>query len=147
MGSNGIPALIDAGKGRVTAAILGTFDYTASCNIASYYQDHRHPSADFARQMMQVCLTGTPVSICDGITNIMPIPHRTKGVATSANDQRTENSEVVQNAWREHFNNILHSLRLGFYQGWDLNPCTVTHSVCGVLLFFPGRASKMPGRG
>jgi citrate lyase beta subunit len=133
-GVNGIPALIDAGKGRVTAAILGTFDYTASCNIASHYQDHRHPSADFARQMMQVCLTGTPVSICDGITNIMPIPPN-KGSDLS-NDQRTENSEVVQNAWREHFNNILHSLRLGFYQGWDLNPAQLPIRYAAFYYFF-----------
>ena len=68
---------------------------------------------------MQVCLTGTPVNICDGITNIMPIPPN-KG-ANLTNDQKTENLEVVHNAWREHFNNILHSLKLGFYQGWDLN--------------------------
>jgi citrate lyase beta subunit len=133
-GVNGIPALIDAGKGRVTSAILGTFDYTASCNIASHYQDHRHPSADFARQMMQVCLTGTPVSICDGITNIMPIPPNKGGDLT--NDQRTENFEVVHSAWREHFNNILHSLRLGFYQGWDLNPAQLPIRYAAFYYFF-----------
>ena len=133
-GVNGIPALIDAGKGRVTSAILGTFDYTASCNIASHYQDHRHPSADFARQMMQVCLTGTPVSICDGITNIMPIPPNKGGDLT--NDQRTENVEVVHSAWREHFDNILHSLRLGFYQGWDLNPAQLPIRYAAFYYFF-----------
>jgi hypothetical protein len=133
-GVNGIPALIDAGKGRVTSAILGTFDYTASCNIASHYQDHRHPSADFARQMMQVCLTGTPVNICDGITNMMPIPPNKGGDLT--NDQRTENFEVVHSAWREHFNNILHSLRLGFYQGWDLNPAQLPIRYAAFYYFF-----------
>lgn len=133
-GVNGIPALIDAGKGRVTSAILGTFDYTASCNIASHHQDHRHPSADFARQMMQVSLTGTAVSICDGITNIMPIPPN-KG-ADLTDKQKTENVEVVQRAWREHFNNILHSLRLGFYQGWDLNPAQLPIRYAAFYYFF-----------
>lgn len=133
-GVNGIPALIDAGKGRVTSAILGTFDYTASCNIASHYQDHRHPSADFARQMMQVCLTGTPVSICDGITNIMPIPPN-KG-SDLTDDQKAENFDVVHSAWREHFNNILHSLRLGFYQGWDLNPAQLPIRYAAFYFFF-----------
>jgi citrate lyase beta subunit len=133
-GVNGIPALIDAGKGRVTSAILGTFDYTASCNIASHYQDHRHPSADFARQMMQVCLTGTPVSICDGITNIMPIPPNKGSDLTDS--QRTENFDVVHSAWREHFNNILHSLRLGFYQGWDLNPAQLPIRYAAFYYFF-----------
>lgn len=133
-GEIGIPALIDAGRGRVTSAILGTFDYTASCNIASHYQDHRHPSADFARQMMQICLTGTDVSICDGITNIMPIaPH--KGAHLSR-EQLEENVTVVHDAWRVHFENILHSLRLGFYQGWDLNPAQLPIRYAALYFFF-----------
>ena len=133
-GLNGIPALIAAGKGRVTSAILGTFDYTASCNIASHYQDHQHPSADFARQMMQVCLTGTPVNICDGITNIMPIgPHKGSELT---DEQRAENVAVVHSAWREHFNNILHSLGLGFYQGWDLNPGQLPIRYAAFYYFF-----------
>ena len=133
-GEIGIPALINAGQGRVTSAILGTFDYTASCNIASHYQDHRHFSADFARQMMQVCLTGTNVNICDGITNIMPIPPN-KGEALSP-EQVEENHRVVHAAWREHFNNILHSLRLGFYQSWDLNPAQLPLRYAAFYYFF-----------
>lgn len=133
-GAVGIPSLIDAGDGRVTSAILGTFDYTASCNIASHYQDHRHPAADFARQMMQICLTGTSVNICDGITNIMPIPvHRGEHLTQA---QRQENLRVVHSAWRLHFDNILHSLRLGFYQGWDLNPAQLPIRYAAVYYFF-----------
>jgi citrate lyase beta subunit len=133
-GENGIPAIVDAGRGRVTSAILGTFDYTASCNIASHYQDHRHPSADFARQMIQVCLTGTDVNICDGITNIMPIPPH-KGADLAA-DQRAENRLVVYSAWREHFTNVMHSLRLGFYQSWDLNPAQLPIRYAACYFFF-----------
>ncbi len=133
-GECGIPALVNAGNGRVTSAILGTFDYTASCNIAGSKQDHMHPSADFARQMMQVCLTGTEVSICDGITNIMPIaPH--KGDALTS-EQLKENREVVHAAWRERFNNISHTLMLGFYQSWDLNPAQLPIRYAAVYYFF-----------
>ena len=133
-GAVGIPALIDAGRGRVTSAILGTFDYTASSNIASHYQDHRHPSADFARQMMQVCLTGTAVNICDGITNIMPIPPHRGADLTQA--ELEDNLRTVHSAWRAHFGNILHSLKLGFYQGWDLNPAQLPIRYAACYWFF-----------
>jgi citrate lyase beta subunit len=143
-GAVGIPALIDAGEGRVTSAILGTFDYTASCNIASHYQDHRHPAADFARQMMQVCLTGTSVNICDGITNIMPIPvHRGENLEPA---QQKENRTVVHAAWKLHFNNILHSLRLGFYQGWDLNPAQLPIRYAAAYYFFLQGLDDASGR-
>jgi citrate lyase beta subunit len=133
-GECGIPALVKAGAGRISSAILGTFDYTASCNIASHYQDHRHPSADFARQMMQASLTGTQVNLCDGITNIMPIaPYKGDGLTR---DQLAENRRVVHQAWREHFNNIQHSLQLGFYQSWDLNPAQLPIRYASVYYFF-----------
>ncbi|MFP6805881.1 MAG: hypothetical protein VB957_01600 [Pseudomonadales bacterium] len=133
-GECGIPALVDAGDGRVSSAILGTYDYTATCNIASNHQDHRHPSADFARQMMQVSLTGTSVTLCDGITNTMPIPPH-KG-ADLSKDQLLENRSVVHDAWRIHFTNIMHSLKQGFYQSWDLNPAQLPIRYVAVYYFF-----------
>ena len=130
-----IPALIDAGDGRISAAILGTYDYTATCNIASTYQDHRHPAADFARQMMQVSLTGTEVTLSDGITNLMPIPpHRAARGSELTVEQHLENIEVVHHAWRVHFDNIMHSLKLGLYQGWDLNPAQIPVRYAAVYL-------------
>ncbi len=137
LGQNGkcaIPSLIEAGAGRVSTAILGTYDYTASCNIAANHQDHRHPSADFARQMMQVSLTGTEVMLCDGITNTMPIPPN-KG-ADLNESQRQENRQSVHHAWKVHFDNILHSLKLGFYQSWDLNPAQLPIRYAAVYFFF-----------
>lgn len=133
-GEAGIPALVAAGRGRVRVAVLGTFDYTASCNIASTWQDHDHPAADFARHMMQVSLTGTEVALCDGITNVMPIgPHRGGDLSDA---QRSENRRVVHAAWKTHFDNIQHSLRLGFYQGWDLNPAQIPVRYAAVYYFF-----------
>jgi citrate lyase beta subunit len=133
-GECGIPDLVSAGSGRVSSAILGTFDYTASCNIASNHQDHQHPSADFARQMMQVSLTGTGVTICDGITNIIPVPlHRGDGLTEV---QLIENTTAIHDAWRIHFDNIMYSLELGFYQSWDLNPAQLPIRYMAVYYFF-----------
>lgn len=136
-GRVGIPALVEAGRGRVSQAILGTYDYTASCNIASTYQDHRHPAVDFARFMMQVALTGTRVTLSDGITNVMPIPpHRAGPDGALEVAQQVENRQVVHAAWKVHFDNIMHSLRLGFYQGWDLNPAQIPVRFAAVYYFF-----------
>ncbi len=133
-GECAIPALVNAGKGRVTAAILGTFDYTATCNIAAMHQGHLHPSADFARQIMQMSLTGMDVSLSDGITNIMPIPpHRGADLSEA---ELEENVSVVHAAWQVHFRNIMHSLRLGFYQSWDLNPAQLPIRFAAVYYFF-----------
>ena len=133
-GQINIPALVDAGADRVVTAVLGTFDYTASCNIAGNYQDHMHPAADFARQIMQVSLTGSKVTLCDGITNVMPIaPNRGKALSDR---ELAENKDVIANAWQVHFGNIMHSLRLGFYQGWDLNPAQLPIRFAAVFYFF-----------
>jgi citrate lyase beta subunit len=133
-GECGIPELVAAGSGRVSSAILGTFDYTASCNIASSYQDHQHPSADFARQMMQVSLTGTEVALCDGITNIIPVPlHRGDDLSEA---ELIANKKAIYNAWKIHFKNILYSLKLGFYQSWDLNPSQLPVRYMAVYYFF-----------
>ncbi|MBV1877364.1 MAG: hypothetical protein KUG79_06955 [Pseudomonadales bacterium] len=133
-GKVGLPEMIAAGKQRVSCLILGTFDYTATCNVAATFQDHKHPAADFARQMMLANVMGTEVALCDGITNIMPIaPH--KGTALT-NEQLIENQQVVHAAWKLHFDNIMHSMQLGFYQGWDLNPAQIPIRYCAVYYFY-----------
>ena len=64
----------------------------------------------------------------------MPIgPHKGSDLT---NEQKAENVEVVHGAWREHFTNILHSLRLGFYQGWDLNPAQLPIRYAAFYYFF-----------
>lgn len=126
--------LVEAGKGRVTTVVLGTFDYTASCNIASSFQSHTHGAADFARHMLIAGLTATGVNISDGITNIMPIPPH-KGTELTV-EQQTENQRVVAAAWLLHFENILHSMQLGIYQGWDLNPAQIPVRFAAVFYFY-----------
>ena len=72
-----LPLLLQAARGRCTAAHFGTYDYTASCNITAAHQHMMHPACDFAKHMMQVSFAGTGIWLSDGATNIMPVgPHR-----------------------------------------------------------------------
>jgi citrate lyase beta subunit len=143
-GQFGLRHLVEAGQGRVTTFVLGTFDYTASCNVAASFQSHTHAAADFARQMLIAGLTGTGVNVCDGITNIMPIPPH-KGADLSETEQE-ENRAVVASAWQLHFDNILHSMRLGIYQGWDLNPAQIPIRFAAVSYFYLQGLSEAQAR-
>ena len=143
-GQFGLRHLVEAGQGRVTTVVLGTFDYTASCNVAASFQSHTHAAADFARQMLIAGLTGTGVNVCDGITNIMPIPPH-KGADLSEAEQM-ENRAVVASAWQLHFDNILHSMRLGIYQGWDLNPAQIPVRFAAVFYFYLQGLSEAQAR-
>ena len=136
--------LVAAGNGRVTTVVLGTFDYTASCNIASSFQSHTHGAADFARQMLIAGLTATGVNVCDGITNIMPIPPH-KGSALTP-EQTKQNQMTVAAAWQLHFDNILHSMRLGIYQGWDLNPAQLPVRFAAVFYFYQSGLQEAQSR-
>lgn len=136
-GENTVPLLVAAAKGRCRSAVFGTYDYTASCNITAAYQSHTHPACDFARHVMQVSLAGTGVTISDGATTIMPIgPHKAPkdGVLTPL--QMEENRAVVHRAWKLHFDNIMHSLRHAYYQGWDLNPAQLPIRYAAIDTFF-----------
>lgn len=132
-GSNQVRLLAEAGRGRCRSAIFGTYDYTATCNITAAHQTHTHPACDFARHVLQVSLAGTGISICDGATTVMPIgPHK----GELSNQQILENSAVIHAAWKLHFDNIQHSLRHAYYQGWDLNPAQLPIRYAAVYTFF-----------
>jgi len=51
-------------------------------------------------------------------------------------DQLRQNREAVHQAWRLAFNDNLHSLRTGFYQGWDLHPAQFVARYAALYLFF-----------
>ena len=136
-GGVALPELIRAGGGRVRGAHLGTYDYTALCNITAQYQSMVHPACDFARQVMQVSLAGTGVTISDGATNVMPIaPHKRKGSQPLTAEQEGENREAIHRVWRLHYEHVRHSLRQGFYQGWDLHPGQLPTRYAAVYAFF-----------
>lgn len=133
-GEIGMPKMLEAARGRCTAAHFGTYDYTASCSITAAYQDMLHPACDFARNMMQVSFGGTGVWLSDGATNIMPVaPHRGDNLT---DEQIAENQTVVHRAWRLHYDHCRHSLSNAFYQGWDLHPGQLPTRYAAVFTFF-----------
>lgn len=136
-GEIALQSLVAAAEGRCRSVHFGVYDYTASCGITAAYQTMSHPACDFARQMMLVSLAGTGVHLSDGATNILPVgPHRAPPGQELSPSQLAQNREVVHAAWRLGFNDNMHSLRTGFYQGWDLHPAQFVTRYAAVFTFF-----------
>jgi hypothetical protein len=117
-GSVVLPALVKAGRGRVRGAHFGVYDYTALCGITAAWQHPRHLACDVAREMMRISLAQTGVMLSDGSSNILPIPPH------------------VHAAWKQHFDDVTHSLVNGFYQGWDLHPAHLPTRYAAVYAFY-----------
>ncbi len=136
-GESNIPMLVTAGEGRITGAHFGVYDYTALCEITAAHQTMRHPACDFARHMMKVALAQTGINISDGATNIMPVgQHRAKEGKKLTARQIAENKAAVHRAWKLAFDDTMHSLKHGFYQGWDLHPAQLCVRYAAVYSFF-----------
>ncbi|MBK5255978.1 MAG: phosphoenolpyruvate kinase [Vicinamibacteria bacterium] len=136
-GEVALPDLIKAGGGRIRGAHFGTYDYTAGCNITAHHQSMTHPACDFAKHVIQVSLAGTGIAISDGATNVMPVPpHKPKPGQTLSLEQDGENREAVHRVFRLHYEHVRHSLRQGFYQGWDLHPAQLPTRYAAVYAFF-----------
>jgi len=136
-GRSALPALVEAGAGRISAAHFGTYDYTAGCNITAAHQTMGHPACEFARQMMQVAFAGTGVWLSDGSTTVMPVPvHRAAPGAALTAEQTAANRASVHHAWALHYTDVRRSLIQGFYQGWDLHPAQLATRYASVYAFF-----------
>jgi citrate lyase beta subunit len=136
-GSSALRSLVAAGQGRVTGAHFGTYDYTALCGITAAWQHMRHDACDFAKHMMQVGLAQTGIRLSDGATNIMPVPpHKPATGGTLTTGERLENRRAVHHAWKIHFDDAMHSLVNGYYQGWDLHPAQLPTRYAAVYVFF-----------
>jgi citrate lyase beta subunit len=146
-GEIAIGSLIDAAEGRCRSIHFGVYDYTANCGITAAYQTMGHPTCDFARQAMLVSTAGTGVHLSDGATNILPVgPHRAAEGQQLTAAQARENRDAVHNAWRLGFNDNMHSLRNGFYQGWDLHPAQLVTRYAAVYSFFLQGLDAASGR-
>jgi citrate lyase beta subunit len=135
-----LPALLAACEGRCVGAHLGTYDFTASCNITAAHQAMDHPMCDLAKGMMLLSFAGTGIFLSDGATNVMPVPpHRGLQLTT---EQVEQNRATVHAAWQLSHRHIRHSLEGGFYQGWDLHPgqLPVRYAAC-YAFFLEGLAS------
>ena len=60
--------------------------------------------------------------------------------------QKMENSAAIHKAWKLHFDHIQHSLRSGFYQGWDLHPAQLVTRYAAVYWFYLGSLQMMATR-
>lgn len=103
-GSVPVATLLHRASGRVSALHYGTYDYSASLQIAAAYQSMEHPAADYAKQVCQVAVAETGVRLSDGSTNVIPVGE----------------PEHVLAAWQLHARLVRRSLERGYYQGWDL---------------------------
>ena len=136
-GTSALRGLVAAGEGRVTGAHFGTYDYTALCGITAAWQHMRHQVCDFAKHMMQVALAQSGVRLSDGATNIMPVPvYRAETPGRLTDPQRRANAEAVHRAWKTHYDDVMHSLVNGYYQGWDLHPAQLVTRYAAVYAFF-----------
>jgi hypothetical protein len=146
-GRVGLHSLVDAAEGRCQSVHFGVYDYTASCGITAAYQAMQHPSCDFARQVMLVSLAGTGIHLSDGATNILPVgPHRAPEGGTLSDEQARGNRETVHAAWRLGFEDNMHSLRNGLFQGWDLHPAQLVTRYAAVYHFFLGSLESASNR-
>jgi citrate lyase beta subunit len=119
-GVSHMPLIYQAANGRCRGAHFGTYDYTASFDITAAHQTMQHPACDFALQMMKLTFGGTSVWLSNGATSIMPI-----------GDEKT-----VHKAWKHAYDDIIHSLEMGYYQGWDLNPAQIPIRYVACYTFF-----------
>ena len=146
-GRLGLHSLVDAAEGRCRSIHFGVYDYTASCGITAAHQAMRHPACDFARQVMLVSMAGTGIHLSDGATNILPVgPHRASENKPLTEDQLRQNREAVHGAWRLGFDDNMHSLRNGFFQGWDLHPAQFVTRYAAVYHFFLGSLESASNR-
>lgn len=104
--------------GRVSGLHYGTYDYSASLEIAAAYQSMEHPAADFAKQVMQLAVAGTGIRLSDGSTNVLPI------------------GEHAVDAWLLHGRLVRRSLERGFYQGWDMHPAQLVTRFLATYAFY-----------
>ena len=64
----------------------------------------------------------------------MPIgPHKGDALTPA---QQEENQMIVHRAWKLCYGHSMHSLRNGFYQGWDLHPGQLPTRYAAVYAFF-----------
>ena len=133
MGADGLTTLapaLHAGAGRVSGLHYGTYDYSASLQIAAAYQSMDHPAADHAKQVMQLVAAGTGVQLSDGSTNVLPIG----------------SPDHVREAWRLHARLVRRSLERGFYQGWDMHPAQLPTRYLANYAFYTEGFAAAAGR-
>ena len=85
--------------------------------------------------------------LSDGATNILPVgPHR---AAEASHQRRGKLRKIAKQCTRRGdlgFVDNMHSLRNGFYQGWDLHPAQFVTRYAAVYSFFLGGLTSASNR-
>ena len=133
-GRSPLPDFLKACEGRCVGAHLGTYDFTASCNITAAHQTMLHPMCDLAKGLMLLAYASTGIFLSDGATNVMPVPpHKGKHLGAAEFER---NIRVVHAAWQVAHRHNTHSLEGGYYQGWDLHPAQLPVRYASCYAFF-----------
>lgn len=125
-----VPALIEAGGGRVTGLHFGTYDFTAALGLSPQEQALDAPPADAAKDLLQLAAAARGVAVSDGSSNLLPVGDRA----------------TVQAAWREHSRLVERALRRGLWQGWDLHPGQLVSRWATVVSFLRTRLPEAHDR-
>lgn len=115
-----LPALVEAAEGRCIGVHFGTYDFSASLDVAAGAQSMGHPLCTLALGLTKIGLSDGSLFLSDGATNRLPVPlHRGEGLNKK---QRRQNEAAIHDAWALSHANIRRSLAMGLYQGWDVHP-------------------------
>ncbi len=131
VGEVALRRIAEAGGPALCGAHFGVYDYTAACGLPPAEQRLDHPACDFARHVMQVALAGTGIRLSDGSTNVVPAG---------------DDTASVHAAWRHHAGTVRHSLRHGFWQGWDMHPAHLPSRFATVYAFHLAGLDEVTGR-
>lgn len=125
--------LVAAGRGRVTSAHFGAYDYTAALGISATDQHIRHEACNFARQIMLINLAPLGIRLADSVTTKLPVAIHSGRLNQI---QKGGNRHSIHAGWLEHFENVTASIRGGFYQSWDLHPNQLPARYAAVYSYF-----------
>lgn len=139
-----IRELVSACEGRCRGLHLGLYDFLSSLDVVSSAQSYLHPLADHLRSVTKVSVGGDQLWLSDGATNRIPVgPHRNRKLKAT---QRAENRAEVHQGWHEVFRHVDHSLRMGYYQGWDLHPSQFAPRYAAIFALFVREEPAAAGR-
>ena len=113
-----LPELLQAGRGRITAAHFGPYDFLSSCGIAVVRESLQHPICVAARTKILFAYARTGIHLSDGPTRDLPF------------------GDFPDRALALHFQNVQQAMNMGFYQGWDLHPAQIPARHAAVIAFF-----------
>jgi citrate lyase beta subunit len=128
-----LPELVKASGTRLLGLHFGIYDFTSSIQIPAPSQSYTHHACDEVRFLMQCTGNLFPVNISDGATSFLPLELYKNPSSTI---EQAENSSNVGKGWKLHFDNVLHSINYGIFQGWDLHPAQIPARILALQYYF-----------